>query len=83
MKLIFYSKASGGSDKSDSTLIQSINQTKAATICGHVCGAPTVYKELFDNTKGYLQRKKKLDQDDFPITDKIELFHISPGSPCL
>lgn len=40
--------------KTNITLTQSINQTKAATIWGQVCGAPTVYMELFDRAKGYL-----------------------------
>lgn len=45
--------------KTSDTLTESINQTKAVTIWGHVCGAPTVYMELFDKAKGYLQGKIK------------------------
>lgn len=48
-----------GLKKVNATLTQSINQTKAVTIWGHVCGAPTVYMELFDKGKGYLQGKRK------------------------
>lgn len=39
--------------------MQSISQTKAATMCGHVWGAPTVYMELLDNAKGYLWKIRK------------------------
>lgn len=46
-----------GLKNSDATLKQSVNQIKAATIWGQVCGAPTVYMELFDKGKGYLQEK--------------------------
>lgn len=48
-----------GLEKTSITLTQSINQTRAATICGHVCGAPTVYMELFDKGKGYLEEREE------------------------
>lgn len=44
-----------GSEHTRPTLTQSISQSSAATIWGQVCGAPTVYMELLDRAKGYLQ----------------------------
>lgn len=51
-------------NEKSNTLMQSISQTKAATMWGHVWGAPTVYMELLDNAKGYLWkiRKNKLNK---------------------
>lgn len=39
--------------------MQSISQTKAATMWGHVWGAPTVYMELLDSAKGYLGETRR------------------------